>query len=395
MYRQALLSLSVLFFMMGFITCLNDILVPFLKEVFKLGYTEASLVQLCFFGAYGLTSIPVSRFIERVGYQKGMIAGFCLAAFGCLLFYPAVTMHTYELFLTALFVLASGIVMLQIAANPFVSVLGPKETSSARLTMVQALNSFGTFTAPFFGSYLILSKIEGAKQGSDAVKYPYIGIAVVLILIAFILMKMKFPVIKHEGDSHQVKFRDVLKAQGLKSGMLGIFLYVGAEVAIGTFMVNYVMERSSMQEAQAAKMVALYWGGAMAGRFLGIFTLQEFKPGRVLSFHALLAIAFILISINSYGARAIYSMILVGFCNSIMFPTIFTLSIKRIENNYVYKASGLLGTAILGGAILPVLTGNMADSFGLRIALLLPAFCYGYIAWYGMKSLKDLPGEKI
>jgi MFS transporter, FHS family, L-fucose permease len=181
-------------------------------------------------------------------------------------------------------------------------------------------------------------------------------------------------------------WREVVKAPGLLMGMLGIFMYVGAEVTLGSFLVNYVIERSPMQETQAASLLAIYWGGSMAGRFLGIFTLKEFRPGKVLSFHALLALALILISINSYGLRAIYSMVLVGICNSIMFPTIFTLAIHKIEDRLVHKASGLLGTAILGGAIFPLLTGNIADHLGLRMAYLIPIMCYGYIAYFGEKN---------
>ncbi|HXH76136.1 MAG TPA: sugar MFS transporter [Bacteriovoracaceae bacterium] len=383
MYRHALIAITVLFFMMGFITCLNDILVPYMKAVFNLGYTQASLVQFCFFGAYGLTSVPASNFIEKVGYQKGMVFGFILAALGCFLFFPAVSFNKYELFLAALFVLAVGIVLLQVAANPYVSILGSKESASSRLTMVQAFNSLGTFIAPFFGSYYILSKLAESKKGPIALGYPYLFIAFTLVIVALLLMKMTFPELTTAKDTEKTSLKEVLRSPGLFMGMLGIFMYVGAEVALGTFLVNYIMDRSSMQETAAANMVAIYWGGAMVGRFLGIYTLKKFLPSKVLTFHALLAIALILISINSYGSTAIYSMILVGVCNSIMFPTIFTLSISKVKDRHVHKASGLLGTAILGGAFMPVITGNIADQVGLRIAFLIPALCYGYIAFFG------------
>lgn len=388
MYRQALFSLTVLFFMMGFITCLNDILVPYMKEVFNLDYMRASLVQFCFFASYGLTSIPASKVIAKIGYQKTMVAGFVLSALGCLLFFPAVAFSTYYLFLAALFVLASGIVMLQVAANPFVSILGPKESASSRLTMVQAFNAFGTFLAPFFGSYFILSKLDVAANDPSGVRYPYLFIAGVLCVIAIALSRMKFPVIEEAPDDASGPWKGILKEPQLLLGMLGIFCYVGAEVAIGSFLVNYVMERIAMPETQAANMVALYWGGAMAGRFLGIFTLREFHPGKVLTVHALLSIALILISINSYRMQSIYSMVLVGVCNSIMFPTIFTLAIKDLHERQVQKASGLLGTAIIGGAFIPVFTGEIADNYGLRVSFLLPAICYAYIALFGLKSQK-------
>lgn len=384
MYRKALTSLTILFFMMGFITCLNDILVPFLKEIFELDYTQAALVQFCFFAAYGLTSIPASRLMEKIGYQKSMVVGFILASFGCLLFFPAVSFHAYPLFLMAFFILASGVVILQVAANPFVSVIGPEETASSRLTMVQAFNSFGTFLAPFFGSYFILSKLDVASDASS-VKYPYLLIAVVLVLIAIVLARLEFPKVETAHDSEKRGWMDLLKEANLVMGMIGIFTYVGAEVAIGSFLVNYIVEISPMSETQAATYVALYWGGAMAGRFLGIYTLKEFSPGKVLATHSLLAIALILFSITSKGMIAVYALILVGFCNSIMFPTIFTLGIKGLDKS-AQKASGLLATSILGGAIIPVATGMMADGVGLRMAFLLPVLCYAYICLFGIKS---------
>lgn len=395
MYKKALTSLTVLFFMMGFITCLNDILVPYLKEVFDLDYTQAALIQFCFFGAYGLTSIPASKVIEKIGYQKGMVLGFAVTALGCLLFFPAVSLHTYGLFLLALFVLASGIVLLQVAANPYVSVIGPKESASSRLTMVQAFNSFGTFLAPFFGSYFILRSLANTSD-AGAVRYPYLMIAAVLVVIAFALSRLELPKIEAEHNDRG-SWGKVLKDSHLIMGMIGIFAYVGAEVAIGSFLVNYVMELTPMPETEAATLVAIYWGGAMAGRFIGIYTLKEFAPGRVLSIHSMLAIALILISINSRGILSVYSMILVGFCNSIMFPTIFTLGIKNLGPGEEQKGSGLLATAILGGALVPVVTGMLADRMGFRIAFLLPVLCYGYIAFLGLKNVavKVLATEKI
>ena len=385
MHKKALTSLTVLFFMMGFITCLNDILVPYLKEVFELGYTQAAMVQFCFFGAYGLTSIPASNLIGKVGYQKGMVIGFAITAIGCVLFYPAVSFHTYGLFLFALFVLASGIVMLQVAANPYVSVIGPKESASSRLTMVQAFNSVGTFLAPFFGSYFILSTLE-TSTNAEGVKYPYLFIAGVLVVIAIILARLKLPTISSSSEEKSGSWSSVLKDPGLILGMIGIFTYVGAEVSIGTFLVNYIMEISSLPETQAANLVAFYWGCATIGRFLGIITLNKFSPGKVLSFHAIIAIVLIFVSINSQGNLAIYSLILVGLCNSIMFPTIFTLGIKGLNASDSHMGSGLLATAILGGALVPVLTGFMADSIGLRMAFVLPAVCYAYIALFGLKN---------
>lgn len=383
MYKKAISSLTLLFFMMGFITCLNDILVPYLKEIFELTYVQAALIQFCFFGAYGLTSIPASRLIEKVGYQTGMVIGFAITAIGCLLFFPAVSFHTYALFLMALFVLASGVVILQVAANPYVTVIGPAETASSRLTMVQAFNSFGTFLAPFFGSYFILSKLD-VTTSAEGVKYPYLFIALVLVLIAVVLSRVHFPKIDSSTEESG-SWSSVLKEPNVILGMIGIFTYVGAEVSIGSFLVNYCMELSPMVETEAAKLVAYYWGGAMIGRFLGIFTLKAFSPGKVLAFHSLLAIGLILFSINSTGNVAIYSLLLVGVCNSIMFPTIFTLGVKGLGAS-AHKASGLLATAILGGAVIPMITGGLADGAGLRMAFIVPALCYGYIVIFGLRN---------
>ncbi|HSI45501.1 MAG TPA: sugar MFS transporter [Methylophilus sp.] len=388
MYKKALTSLTILFFMMGFITCLNDILVPYLKAIFSLSYSQAALVQFCFFAAYGLTSIPFSKLIERVGYQKGMVIGFTLAALGCLLFYPAVILHTYPLFLGALFVLASGIVLLQVAANPCVSVIGPKETASSRLTMAQAFNSLGTFIAPLFGAYFILSALTNSTH-AEGVVYPYFFIAFVLIVIALVLSRMNFTGLE-SSKADESGWLEVLKEKGLLLGVIGIFAYVGAEVAIGSFLVNYVMDISQVTETQAAPLVAFYWGGAMVGRFLGIFTLKAFAPARVLMIHALLAVILILISMQASGTLAIGSMVLVGLCNSIMFPTIFTLGIKGLKAGQEKKGSGLLATAILGGAIVPLLTGLLADRLGLHHAFILPVICYVYIAWLGFRNLSRM-----
>ncbi|MES2526953.1 MAG: sugar MFS transporter [Bdellovibrionota bacterium] len=377
MYKKALSSLSILYFMMGFITCLNDILVPFLKKTFHLGYSEASLVQVSFFAAYGLTSIPSSRLIEKIGYHKGIIVGFIMMAVGCLLFIPATMLSEYHWFLCALFVIASGIVMLQVAANPFVAQIGAPETASSRLSLVQAFVSLGTFIAPFYGAVLILGN---SSSDISILRLPYILIAGALIVIAVLMSQLDFP--NPTASVERTSWMSVLKNKKVILGMIGIFVYVGAEVSIGSFLVNYVISMSPMKPTEAANLVAIYWGGAMAGRFLGMFTLKEFPPGKVLVAHALIAISLILISINSHGMIAIYTMILVGFCNSIMFPTIFTLSIKGLESG-TQKASGLLSTSILGGSLIPLITGQLADKWGLRLAMCVPLLCYVYIWLFG------------
>lgn len=386
MLRQAMTSLTILFFMMGFITCLNDILVPYLKAVFALDYTRAALVQFCFFAAYGLTALPFSRLIERVGYQRGMVMGFALAAVGCLLFYPAVVWHTYVLFLAALFVLAAGIVLLQVAANPCVASIGPAETASSRLTMAQAFNSLGTFIAPLFGAYFILSRMSQSPHASGLV-LPYLCIAAVLALIAWGLSRLPLQGLATQAAvTHP--WRSLLADRRLRFGMLGIFCYVGAEVAIGSFLVNFIKDLTQQTEAAAAPMVALYWGGAMVGRFIGIATLRACAPARVLLTHALLAMALLCVAMQASGQWAVYAVVLVGLMNSIMFPTIFTLSLRDLSAGQEKKASGLLATAIVGGAVIPLCTGMLADQVGLQLAFALPVLCYGYIAWFGRRALR-------
>jgi FHS family L-fucose permease-like MFS transporter len=379
MYVKALASLSVLYFMLGFITCLNDILVPFLKKSFALDYGEASLIQGCFFAAYGLISIPASRLIEKYGYQKGIIAGFIIGAFGAILFIPATSLDQYRWFLCSLFIIAIGIVLLQVAANPFVSRLGPAESATSRLSLVQAFFTMGTCIAPLFGAVMILGH---NSTDVNYLKLPYILIAGVLIVVAIMMSQLKFP--KPEQEE-MISWKAVLKNKKILAGMIGIFFYVGAEVTIGSFLVNYIIHMQPMKAAQAAGLVAIYWGSAMAGRFLGVFTLKEFPPGKVLIAHALVAISLVLISINSHGMIAVYSMVLVGFCNSIMFPTIFTLSIKDL-NAGTQKASGLLVTSIIGGSAIPLITGQVADQCGLRVAMGVPLLCYIYVLFFGMKN---------
>lgn len=382
MQKRTLSLLTLLFFMMGFITCLNDILVPYLKAVFVLDYAQAALVQLCFFGAYGLTSMPASSIIRKIGYKKGIVTGFIVTSLGCFLFFPAVSFHSYPIFLGALFILAMGVVMLQVAGNPLVTIMGNPETASSRLTMTQAFNSLGTFLAPMFGAWLILSNLD-VSNGPQSVRYPYLFIGFVLVAIAFLLSRVTFPETpKNEKES----ITKVLSNKNLILGMIGIFTYVGAEVAIGTFLVNYIMTTISMTETSAANMVSLYWGGAMVGRFIGIFTLKMYKPGSVLAVHSLAAILLVIISIQTSGPISAYALILVGLMNSIMFPTIFTLGTRELPSSEA--ASGLLATAIIGGAIVPYIMGNFADLHGIKTAFYIPAVCYIYIMWLGLSCRK-------
>jgi MFS transporter, FHS family, L-fucose permease len=399
-YRFALVSLTSLFFMWGFITCLNDILIPHLKAVFSLSYTEAMLIQFCFFGAYFLVSLPAGKLVNRLGYQKGIVTGLLIASLGCLLFYPAAALATYGLFLGALFVLASGITILQVAANPYVNALGSQETASSRLNLTQAFNALGTTVAPFFGAVLILSVASGAigdavsaQAEAEVVKLPYLILAAMLAVLAVIFSKLNLPVIaEHQvkDEKHLVEHNgktSALQSTHLVLGAVGIFVYVGAEVSIGSFLVNFLGEShiAGLEEAQAAKYITYYWGGAMVGRFIGSAVMQKIAAGKVLAFNALMAAALILLAMNSSGAIAMWAILAVGLFNSIMFPTIFSLALRDL-GPHSSQGSGVLCLAIVGGAIVPLLQGIMADSMGLQPAFILPVICYAFILFYGAKG---------
>jgi len=393
----SLALLSTLFFMWGFITVLNDILIPHLKGLFELNYTRTMLIQLCFFGAYFITSIPAGNIISKIGYKRGIVLGLSVAGFGALLFFPASIIISYNFFLVALFILASGITILQVAANPFVAVLGPPETASSRLNFTQAINSLGTTLAPYFGSLLILD-VAGVNRSpaeeAASVQGPYVVIALVLGVIALLIAFSKLPTI---NDATMEKYHDT-KHFGKKSawqykhlmrGAVAIFLYVGAEVTIGSFMVNYLMEPNigGLAEIDAGKYVSFYWGGAMVGRFIGAILLQRMRPNAVLATCSIISIALILISTNSSGPIAMYSIIAVGLFNSIMFANIFTMSMDGL-GKFTGEGSGILCMAIVGGAVVPMLTGVLADAAGLQTALMATVLCYGYIFYFGTNGYK-------
>lgn len=391
----ALTSLTTLFFMWGFITCLNDILIPYLKGMFSLNYTQAMLVQFCFFGAYFVMSIPAGKLVAKIGYQYGIVIGLVVAAIGCALFYPAAVAHVYELFLLALFVLASGITILQVSANPYVSVLGSPKTASSRLTMTQAFNSLGTTIAPIFGGWLILTEVSQAT--AEQVKFPYLMLSASLLVLAVIFAFLKLPKLGKESDSAAqsqqvegfVDLGSVWQYRHLLFGALGIFVYVGAEVAIGSFLVGFLTldHISSLTEQQAAHYISYYFAGAMIGRFIGAVVMQKFDAGKVLACHGLLAIVLIIMAMTGQGGFAMWALLLVGLCNSIMFPTIFSLALQGL-GKYTSQGSGILCLAIVGGAIIPLLQGVLADNIGVQLALVLPIGCYLYITYFALFGSK-------
>ncbi|PWG81522.1 sugar MFS transporter [Pararcticibacter amylolyticus] len=389
-YTPALMSLAVLYFMMGLLTCLNDTLVPFFKKGFTLSYAESSLVQFYFFLTYAVMSVPAGKIVERIGYKNGMVAGFSIAALGALLFYPASVIHQYYLFLAALFVLAVGIVLLQVAANPYITILGPAQTASSRLTLIQGIGSLGTTAAPVFGAHFILSRLDVTGSSSAAVRYPYLGIALVLLVIAFAVKSLSLPRLKSGGTGgreQEVNVRNVLKFRNLKFGIAGLFFYVGAEVAVGTFLTNYISEKLHIGESEANGYVAFYWGGMMAGRFLGSWLLKFLRPQAVLCCCTCAAMALILLSVNSGSIIAVWTMIGVGLCNSVMFAIIFSLAINGL-GEYSTLGSGMLSTAIAGGAVISYLQGYLIDHYSWQLSFTLPVICYGYILFYAVNGYK-------
>jgi len=406
--RIPLIIVTTLFFMWGLITSLNDILIPHLKSVYSLSYVQAMLVQFCFFGAYFIISLPAGFLIKRLGYQSGAVVGLGIAASGCALFYPAST-SGYWLFLIAFFILASGITILQVAANPYVTVLGPARTASSRLNLTQAFNSLGTTIGPFFGGMLILTGsvlsvseianlspaalVEFKAKEAAAVQGPYLALAAALICLAVFFAFAKLPKISHNDsddlDLHTASNQDsVLSNTRLMLGALGIFLYVGAEVSIGSLLINFFGEPqiAALDAATAAKYVGLYWMGAMVGRFIGSAVMQKVRPGLALTFNALCSVVLILIAVFGRGQLAMYAIIAVGLCNSIMFPTIFSMALHNL-GKLTGQGSGILCMAIVGGALVPFSQAFIADMVNLQISFLLPAVCYLYIAYFGFKYL--------
>ncbi len=407
----AMAMVTTLFFMWGFITCLNDILIPHLRSIFNLNYAQGMLVQFVFFSGYVIFAFPSGKLVDWIGYKKTMITGLLVMAGACLLFLPAATVLSFPLFLGALVILAAGITALQVSANPYVSVLGPSKTASSRLNLTQAFNSLGTTVAPYFGGLLILAAapktieqlrqmtapaVEAYKiQQASSVKLPYILLALALTVLAVIIGFYKLPVISGVEDDDAKKelqsghAGSIWKQRHLMLGVVGIFVYVGAEVAIGSFLVNYFSQPNigNLTEQTAAYFVAFYWGGMMVGRFIGSALLQRLPTGRVVGAVGIAAFLLVCTSILTSGHLAMWSIILVGLFNSVMFPSIFTLGIAGL-GPLTGKGSGLLIAAIVGGAIIPILEGYVADQIGIHLAFFLPALCYLYIIYYGFSGSK-------
>ena len=394
------LFVMMLFFIFGGITSLNDVIIPKLKELFTLNYTQAMLVQFCFFAAYAVIGIPGAQLVKRIGYMRGAVVGLLTMMAGCLLFIPASRTATYGVFLLALFVLASGVVVVQVVTNPLISLLGPARTTHSRLTFAQAFNSLGTVVFPHFGAALILGSLAGVTAAqlsgpaldayraaeTQVVVNTYLGLAVALALVAGVvwLNRDRLKGERHEQGSPLAGL-SLLRRPRFGFGALCIFLYVGAEVAIGSLVVNYLQQARVLgaDQAGAGAYIAYYWGGALIGRFVGSAVLRLVSPGKVLAVNALAAIALILVSIETSGPLAAWTLLAIGLANSIMFPTIFSLACEGLGRRAA-DGSGIINVAIFGGAVVPLLTGAVADMSGsLSASLILPAACYAVIAWFG------------
>lgn len=423
--RGAFVAVTSLFFMWGFITVLVDALIPRLKEVFELTFLQAGLVQFAWFAAYGVLSIPGGNLISRIGYQRGILVGLATAGLGCLLFYPAAATRMYPLFLLALFVVAGGITILQVAANPYISVLGPEESASARLNLAQAFNSFGTTLAPvvaasfLLGDQILSSEAIRALSETDrltyfaseasAVQVPFVVLAMAFFALAGVVGVITLPKILGGDSATSTTYGQVLSNQKLLFGALGIFVYVGAEVALGSYMVNYGLSLDIVEEVKTSgvlggmaglaafikgmdvsgldakgilgALLTFYWGGAMLGRFAGSALMQRIRPFKLLAGAAWMALSLIGLSMLSQGVASLLLVLAVGFFNSIMFPTIFTLAIEDLGERKP-QGSGVLCTAIVGGAFIPPAMGGLVDNAGFGVAFVLPMVCYLYIAWY-------------
>jgi FHS family L-fucose permease-like MFS transporter len=447
-YTLPLISLTSLFFMWGFITCMNDVLIPHLKKLFSLTYFQSMLIQFCFFGAYFIGSViyfAISYYsgdpINKIGYKNGILIGLVISALGCGMFYPAASYAAYGLFLSALFILGLGFTLLQISANAYVSLLGPEESASSRLNLTQAFNSLGTTIAPVLGGYMILEFFAVNGQiSAESTRIPYLIFAGLFILLGVILSFVKLP--KFTSEDIERRGLGALKFMNLKLGVLGIFFYVGGEVAIGSFIISFLGQHNiaGLTEAVAKNYLALYWGGAMIGRFLGAISLNKgitgmkkilymvitavavfaiifsivsltfaqvsyflifillnllafwvgkSSPGRTLAIFAGVNVILLLITIFTGGYLAMWCILGIGLFNSIMYSNIFTLSIAGL-GKYTSQGSSLLVMAILGGAIIPVIQGAVADVAGIQKALFLPLLCYVYIVYFGYYCWKHL-----
>jgi MFS transporter, FHS family, L-fucose permease len=402
----AMVAMTALFFTCGFLATLNDVLIPHLKLIFDLTYAEVMLTQFSFFSSFLIFAYPFGKVVARFGYQKTLVSGLWMMCVGALLFLPAASVPSFWFFMGALVVLAGGITGLQVSGNPYVALLGPPQTASSRLNLAQAFNSLGSTIAPSIGGALILGggahltaqdvrKLSGAAlqsfrmQQASYVKGPYVAIASTLLLLGCFVAWLKLPraeavqINPEQGEAG----RSVWTYPQLVFGIGAMFLYCGAEITIGSFLVSYLSQPAigAMTQRAAAGLVSIYWGGSMLGRFGGSALLRTVDTGKLLAIHAIAALVLVTISMGAHGKLAVGAILLVGLCNSIMFPSVFTLGIAGL-GQLTGKASGILMSAAVGAAVIPVLQGALADRIGVQYSFAVPAFCYACMAFYGWKG---------
>jgi len=380
-------ALSAIYLIWGAIASLNDVLIPYLKNEFELTFSQAMRVQLVFYAAYFFLSIPCGLVVRRFGYRSGILAGLFAAIGGCVLVVAGSYAGSYGFILCAIFVLASGITMLQVSANPYATTLGKEKTAPSRLTLVQSFHSLGTTIGPFFGAVLIFSTTLAVIN--NALLIPYTLLAVLLACIALLFAKLESESPATRKPSGGFKVLELIRTNPrLLLGALGIFFYVGAEISIGSFLVNYLGQQNiaALNPGTAGKFVAVYWGCALVGRFAGSALLRFIDPRRLLVIYAIVAMGLVSTSIGSQGWLAMWSILLVGFFNSIMFPTIFALTIGEVRHE-AQSASGVLCLGIVGGAVISQLQGILADRIGIQLSFILPVLCYIYIAIYALTAL--------
>jgi MFS transporter, FHS family, L-fucose permease len=395
-YLVPFITVTALFFIFGFITNLNMALVPHLKAIFTLPYAWAMLAESAFFLAYFVFSAPTSKLIETIGYKKTMVVSLFIQVVGCLLFLPAAKLVSFPLFLTAVFVVGAGVTALQTSANPYVSILGPEDTSSIRLNLAQAFNSIGGTIAPLIaGAYILTdpAKLASPASVANTVRVPYLLIAGGLLLLGLAVAFMHLPHVEQtqafrpgkEGDP--ILSRSIWGYKHTVLGALGIFFYVGVEVGLASIAVNYFKLQGMSTAKTASFLVSLYWFGALVGRLLGSWIMTKVKAGKLLGIFGLAAAVLIAISMFTSGEVAIATLVLCGFFNSVMFPNIFTLGIAGL-GPMTSKGSGLIMTAVVGGAVIPYLIGALADKVGIQHSFVIPVICYLYIAYYGLVGSK-------
>lgn len=410
---SAMAMVTTLFFAWGFCTVLNDAVIPHLQSIFDLSYVQASMIQLAFFSSYFVFALPAGKLVERIGYKRTMVVGLLTMASGALLFVPAASVATYGFFLAAEVVLAAGVTILQVAANPYVTILGPPETASSRLNLTQAFNTLGDSVAPYVGGVLILggsvavthnSALQGAAltayriHQAANIKLPFIAIASAAAVLALAVAMYRFPHLAVTQDFRPPNFEDrkerLWDHPHLYLGAIAIFVYVGAEVSIGSFLVKYFADPqiAALPLERGAKFVTFYWFGMMVGRFIGSAVMRRVSANRMLAGSGVGAGLFVLASLLGSGYFAMVTILAVGLFNSIMFPTIFTLAVSEL-GPLTGRASGLLVQAIVGGAVFPVIMGFLADRYGIHHSLLMPLLCYLFVIYYGWRGYRIAPTE--